>query len=210
MAEQDYYDWQHRYWADLSVEWEKWSEIVAPQAEGFNRPLIDAAGISTGSKVLDLACGAGEPSLTAASVVGPEGQVTASDYSPEMVAVAERRAASKELTNMSFRQADMCDLPFEDDIFDQTPGLIAAADVPATISNWGGDEPVDFREMCAYIGALVGTQAMLPASADGIHQYHLDATKRIQLAGACKVGWKDGVRRMIVARHPELELGDVA
>ena len=70
MGEQNYYDWQHNYWADLAADWEKWAEIVAPQAEGFNRPLIDAANIVAGNRVLDLACGAGEPSLTAAESVG--------------------------------------------------------------------------------------------------------------------------------------------
>jgi len=114
----DYYDWQHGYWADHAAEWEKWAEIVAPQAEGFNRPLIDAASIGPGGRVLDLACGAGEPALTAAETVGTDGHVTASDYSTEMLAVAERRAEAKGLDNMSFRQADMRALPFADGSFD--------------------------------------------------------------------------------------------
>ena len=117
-TDNDYYDWQHAYWADNAAEWEKWAEIVAPQAEGFNRPLIDAAGIGAGGRVLDLACGAGEPALTAAAAVGAGGHVTASDYSPEMLAVAERRARTKGLGNMSFRQADMRALPFDDGAFD--------------------------------------------------------------------------------------------
>ena len=103
----------------------------------------------------------------------------------------------------------VCSQIHEDDIFDQTPGLLAAAGVPATITNWGGDEPVDFREICEYIGALVGVEAKLEESPDGIHQYKLDTTKRTELAGPCKVGWKEGVRRMIAARHPEIELRDV-
>ena len=100
----------------------------------------------------------------------------------------------------------VCSPIHEDDIFDQTQGLLAAAGVPATIANWGGDEAVDFREMCAYIGALIGKEAKLTDSPDGIHQYKLDPTKRTQLAGPCEVGWKEGVRRMIAARHPHLEL----
>jgi len=118
MTEQDYYQWQHDYWADHASEWEKWAEIVAPQAEGFNRPLIDAAGITAGGKVLDLACGAGEPSLTAAATVGADGHVTASDYSAEMLAATKRRAEANGVGNMSFEQADMQDLPFADNSFD--------------------------------------------------------------------------------------------
>jgi SAM-dependent methyltransferase len=119
MSGQDYYDWQHGYWADHAVEWEKWAEIVAPQAAGFNRPVIEAAKIGPGNKVLDLACGAGEPALTAAGEVGDSGHVTASDYSTEMLAVAERRATAQNIANMSFQQADMRELPFEAESFDQ-------------------------------------------------------------------------------------------
>lgn len=118
MNSTDYYDWQHGYWADHAAEWEKWAERIAPQAEGFNRQLIDAAGIIEGASVLDLACGAGEPALTAAQVVGAGGHVTASDYAPEMLDVAKRRAKARNADNMSFRQADMQSLPFDDDSFD--------------------------------------------------------------------------------------------
>ena len=92
----------------------------------------------------------------------------------------------------------------EDDIFDHTPGLLAAAGVPATITNWGGDEPVDLRELCEYIGALVGKEVRFAESPDGIHQYRLDTKRRTELAGPCKVPWKEGVRRTIAARHPEI------
>ncbi|MBW2268944.1 MAG: NAD(P)-dependent oxidoreductase [Deltaproteobacteria bacterium] len=91
----------------------------------------------------------------------------------------------------------------EDDIFDHTPGLLAAAAVPATITNWGGDEPVDMAELCRCIGELVGRKVSFVESDDGIHQYRLDPTRRIELAGPCKVPWREGLRRMLEARHPE-------
>lgn len=91
----------------------------------------------------------------------------------------------------------------EDDIFDQTPGLLAAAAVPATIVNWGGDEPVPVPEMARYIAARLGREARVVEGPDGIHQYWLDATLRTKLAGPCKVDWKTGVDRMLAARHPQ-------
>jgi nucleoside-diphosphate-sugar epimerase len=100
----------------------------------------------------------------------------------------------------------VCSMIHEDDIFDHVPGLLAAANMPATITNWGGDEPVDLRELCKYIGQLVGKEPKLVDSPDGIHQYNLDKTKRTELAGSCRVGWKQGVRRMITARYPDLEI----
>ena len=52
----------------------------------------------------------------------------------------------------------VCSPIHEDDIFDHTPGLIAAASVPATITNWGGDEAVDLREMNALPRHAAGTR----------------------------------------------------
>lgn len=91
----------------------------------------------------------------------------------------------------------------EDDILAQTPGLIAAASVPATIVNWGGDEPVDLRELCTLMGALIGREVRLRASGEGIPQYLLDPSRRQRLAGRCEIPWRDGIRRMIAARYPE-------
>jgi len=89
----------------------------------------------------------------------------------------------------------------EDDIFDQTPGLLAAAAVPATIVNWGGDEPVPVPELARYIAGRLGKEAKVVEGPDGIHQYWLDEKLRTRLAGPCKVSWKAGVDRMLAARH---------
>lgn len=97
----------------------------------------------------------------------------------------------------------------EDDIFSHTPGLLAAASVPATVTNWGGDEAVDLRELCEYIGALVGQDVRFVESEDGIHQYRLDPSRRTELAGPCRVSWREGVRRTLAARHPDVPLRDV-
>jgi len=91
----------------------------------------------------------------------------------------------------------------EDDIFDQTPGLLAAASVPATIVNWGGDEPVPVPELAHYIAERLGKQVKVIEGPDGIHQYWLDHGLRTKLAGPCKVSWKVGVDRMLAARHPQ-------
>lgn len=98
---------------------------------------------------------------------------------------------------------DVCAMIHEDDIFAHTPGLLEAASVPATITNWGGDEAVHLEELCRYIGELVGKDVSFAVSEDGIHNYYLDPTRRTALAGPCSVSWKDGVRRMLEARHPE-------
>ncbi|MFK7898748.1 MAG: NAD-dependent epimerase/dehydratase family protein [Myxococcota bacterium] len=100
----------------------------------------------------------------------------------------------------------VCSPIHEDDIYAQTPGLLAAASTPATIVNWGGDEPVPVPEMAEYIAGRIGREVKVLESEEGIHQYWLDATRRIELAGPCRVPWREGVDRMIAARHPEIEL----
>lgn len=95
----------------------------------------------------------------------------------------------------------------EDDILAQTPGLLSAARIPATIVNWGGDVGVAIPELAAYVAQRIGREAKVVESVEeGIHQYWLDPNKRIELAGPCTVDWHAGVDRMIAARHPEIEL----
>jgi nucleoside-diphosphate-sugar epimerase len=97
----------------------------------------------------------------------------------------------------------VCSPIHEDDIYAQTAPLLENASVPATITNWGGDEGVDLADLCRHIGDLVGQEPNFIESDEGIHQYHLDATRRTELAGPCQVDWREGVRRMLEARHPE-------
>jgi SAM-dependent methyltransferase len=101
----------------------------------ITQALIEDAGISDGDAVLDVAGGAGEPSLTIAEVVGPTGSVTCTDAAPEMVAAAANEAQRRGLTNVAFRQCTADSLPFENNSFDAVvcrlgvmffPDLVAA------------------------------------------------------------------------------------
>src|SRR5690606_2241998 len=100
-------------------------------AEPLNRPLIEAAQVRSGARVLDLASGAGEPAIPIARAVGPSGEVVATDLVPEMLKGARRRAAEEGLANIRFEQADMEALPFADESFDAVTcriGLMYAPD----------------------------------------------------------------------------------
>ena len=78
----------------------------------------DAAGWKPGARVLDVACGSGFPALAAATHVRPGGTVVATDISPEMVAVASRRAKADGLDNIQFVEMDAEQLRFHDASFD--------------------------------------------------------------------------------------------
>jgi SAM-dependent methyltransferase len=68
--------------------------------------------------VLDVAAGYGEPALTAARRVGPEGHVVATDISQEMLAYGRERAAEAGLENIEFVEADASSLDFPAQSFD--------------------------------------------------------------------------------------------
>src|ERR671911_600210 len=68
--------------------------------------------------VLDLGSGAGTDSLVAAQMVGPQGQVTGLDMTPEMLAKAQAAVAEMEAANVKFVQGEVEVLPFGDESFD--------------------------------------------------------------------------------------------
>ena len=107
-------------WTDAQTValWRKWRPEFAAQTQPLTAVLVQAAQLSPGMQVLDLASGAGEPAFTLAHVVGPHGHVTASDVSPGMVAIMEEYAREHGLTNLTCRQADAHALPFPDQSFD--------------------------------------------------------------------------------------------
>jgi len=84
----------------------------------------------------------------------------------------------------------------QDDINAQTEALLEAASVPATIVNWAGDEPVSVQEWCAYIGELGGFEPVVNAveQPGTLRGSVTDNTKRLALAGPCKVTWRDGIK----------------
>jgi nucleoside-diphosphate-sugar epimerase len=89
----------------------------------------------------------------------------------------------------------------EDDIVAMVPRLLAAATVPATIVNWGGDEETSIEEWSTYLGSLVDRDVTFTETDATIGGIPTDNTKRRELAGSTTVGWKDGMRRMVEARY---------
>ena len=121
----------HNHYDESAVHWGKWADQIAEQQVKVNQGLLMAAGVKPGAKLLDLASGAGEPAVTAAAMVGPEGQVTATDISSPMVAAMNARFTRHGLVNVVCQQADMEALPFADGSFDAVTcryGLMYARD----------------------------------------------------------------------------------
>ncbi|MFN8626951.1 MAG: NAD(P)-dependent oxidoreductase [Candidatus Binatia bacterium] len=94
----------------------------------------------------------------------------------------------------------------EDDYVAHIPKLLAIAAVPATTINWGGSEAVSVEGWCAYIERLTGVTARFTHTENAIGSIVLDLTRMHEHLGRTTVDWRDGIRRMIAARHPELRL----
>lgn len=92
----------------------------------------------------------------------------------------------------------------EDDYVAQVPKLLEIAAVPAVTVNWGGSDQASIEEWCAYLSELTGAEAKIVHSEKALGSVGIDTTKMHQLIGRTKVPWKDGLRRMVEARHPEL------
>jgi len=92
----------------------------------------------------------------------------------------------------------------EDDIIGMVPGLLGAASVPATIVNWGGDEAASIEEWCGYLSTLTGVPVTFAPTTDTIDSVDIDLTRMHELVGTTTVTWREGMTRMVRARHPEL------
>ena len=92
----------------------------------------------------------------------------------------------------------------EDDIVAMVPGLLGAASVPATTVNWGGTDPVSVEEWCSYLGDLTGLSVEFERTDATIDSVMVDLTRLHDLVGTTAVPWREGMRRMVAARHPEL------
>jgi nucleoside-diphosphate-sugar epimerase len=92
----------------------------------------------------------------------------------------------------------------EGDYVEHIPKLLDIASVPATTINWGGSETVSIEEWCAYMGRLTGLEPKLLSTERTIGSITVDLTRMHERIGKTKVPWRDGIRRMVEVRHPEL------
>ena len=106
-------------WQVAAEAWHRWGPTLATWLDPATETMLDMAGVGSGSRVLDVAAGAGEQTLVTARRVGPSGYVLATDISANILdfAAAEARAAG--LTNVETRMMDGEDLDeLEADSFD--------------------------------------------------------------------------------------------
>ncbi|QRX94766.1 class I SAM-dependent methyltransferase [Streptomyces noursei] len=119
------------------VHWARHQDRWNAVNEGFNEPLLDAAGITGDHQTLDLGCGSGQTTRLAA-LRAPQGRALGLDLSGPMLAEARARAEQEGIGNASFTQGDAQAHPFEAGAFDAAIsryGVMFFADPVAAFGN---------------------------------------------------------------------------
>src|SRR5215204_4729816 len=106
---------QRQAWSRTAGSMKTWWPVLEEGGQKLSDELVDLAGVTPGSKVLDVATGIGEPAVTAARRVQPSGKVLATDISPEMLAIGKERAEKLGLQHIiEFRESDAESLKLSD------------------------------------------------------------------------------------------------
>jgi SAM-dependent methyltransferase len=96
-------------WDDAAEAWHRWGPTLEDWLGEATETMLDAAAVTAGSRVLDVAGGAGGQALSAARRTGPDGTVTITDVSPGILGYARRPADESGL-----RQVTTCELDGEE------------------------------------------------------------------------------------------------
>lgn len=109
---------ERRTWTGVAPGWRRHDEFLVRAAAPATERLLELLQLAPGMRLLDIACGTGEPAIPAAERVQPGGRVVAIDFVEEMLATAREKAARRGVSNIVFKRADGEKLDFPDASFD--------------------------------------------------------------------------------------------
>jgi SAM-dependent methyltransferase len=147
---------QRRLWG---TDPRSWAQLAEPHNEPLFAALLDATGVGTGTRVLDIGCGTGLTLLLAAE---RGAVVTGIDVTPGLLDVARERLPGADL-----RVADMVALPVPDAAFDVVLGVNAF--------QFAGDPVQALREaarVCAPGGVVAASLFAAPERSESTALHH--------------------------------------
>ncbi len=97
---------QRNDWNAVAPGWEKWWQTLEEGACHVSAKMLQMAMLKSGQRVLDIATGIGEPAVSAAHRVAPDGYVLGIDQAENMLQIARQRGVQEGLHNLVFRQLD--------------------------------------------------------------------------------------------------------
>jgi SAM-dependent methyltransferase len=125
-------------WQGAAKAWNDWGPFLRKWLGESTEAMFDMAGIAAGSRVLDVAAGAGDQTLLAADRVGPQGYVLATDISPAILELAARNARDAGYGNVETKVLDGENLDVPEGSFDAVisrVGLIYFPDQQAALQS---------------------------------------------------------------------------
>src|SRR4051794_9554291 len=114
-----------RSWGAVAAGWGRYAPSHMAAAMDVTMWMLDAAQLQPGAEVLDLAAGPGDVGFLAHELIQPGGRLITSDFSPEMLTEAQRRAEALGLRDVRFKQIDAESIDLE------------AASLDAVLCRWG-------------------------------------------------------------------------
>jgi SAM-dependent methyltransferase len=160
----------------------------AEMGAAVTEAVVEAARLAAGMRVLDVACGSGEPSISMAARLAGTGVVTGVDLAEGPLEVARGRARARGLENVEYRLGNVHALEFADASFDRVTsrlGVMFFSDLAGAIGEihrvlrpggrvallaWGAMEQ-------PYFEATIGTvrrlrpELEIPATAQRMFQF---------------------------------------
>jgi ubiquinone/menaquinone biosynthesis C-methylase UbiE len=160
-------------WDKASGYYERyWSEQLKPA----QHLLLEMAALQLGECVLDIACGTGLVTFPAATSVGTDGRVQATDLSEKMVAWVRDEAIKRKALNVTSDWMDAEDLKFPDSSFDAVLCALGLMYVPdptkalgemrrvlkpggrAVVAVWGARRACGWAEIFPIVDARVQSE----------------------------------------------------
>jgi SAM-dependent methyltransferase len=105
-------------WAAVAPGWYAQREEIWKASRPVSEWMVRKLDPQPGDTVLELAAGLGDTGLMAARLLGETGRVFITDFTPEMVAAARRRAEELSVENAEFRTLDAERMDLETDSVD--------------------------------------------------------------------------------------------
>lgn len=156
-------------WERAAAGWRKWRSIFEQRTDAER--YIEAAGIKSGWRVLDVGAGAGDETIPLARAVGSEGEVVAADIAEPMLEILEERAEAEGFENIETIVCDAASLAVDGPPFDAAvcgfalmippePEKVAARTrdhlkpgAPFVASVWATPDKVPLMSTVAMVGA---------------------------------------------------------
>jgi SAM-dependent methyltransferase len=113
-------------WGAQAEGWERVREVLRTRTMPVSAWMIDAIDPQPGDTLLELAGGTGDTGLLAAELIQPGGTLISSDFAPQMLQVAQRRADELGVRNVRFKQIDA-----------ETSIDIEAGSIDGVLCRWG-------------------------------------------------------------------------